>query len=149
ALPMGDADHGNSSDPNHISGMFSRMGVNLGVRDATDGTSNTIMVGEILPNCNDHNWVGGAFGMNGSGNAHASTLVPINDYTTCIPQIGPPTNPACTDQSNWNYSWGFRSLHTGGAQFLFADGSVHFLSKNINYQTYQNLGGRGEGNVVG
>src|SRR5262249_36208771 len=59
ALPMGDVGHGNTSDPNHISGMFSRMGVNLGMKDVTDGSSNVILVGEILPNCNDHNWVGG------------------------------------------------------------------------------------------
>jgi len=148
AMP-GSADHGNTMDPNAVSGMFTRVGVKIRIADVADGPSNTILVGEVLPNCNDHNWVGGAWGFNGMGNAHASTVVPINNYTTCSPLVGPVSNPACTTQSNWNYSWGFRSQHTGGAQFLFADGSVHFLSQNINHRTYQNLGGRGDGNPVG
>jgi prepilin-type processing-associated H-X9-DG protein len=31
----------------------------------------------------------------------------------------------------------FRSEHTGGGHFLFADGSVHFLDKSINRAVYQ------------
>lgn len=41
------------------------------------------------------------------------------------------------------------SLHTGGAFFLFADGSVHFLSENIALQTYYALGSRRGGEVIG
>src|SRR5690606_22119966 len=33
----------------------------------------------------------------------------------------------------------FRSDHNGGANFLFADGSVHFLGEDIDMQTYQKL----------
>jgi prepilin-type processing-associated H-X9-DG protein len=33
----------------------------------------------------------------------------------------------------------FRSDHPGGANFLFADGSVHFLSEDVNMLTYQRL----------
>jgi len=33
--------------------------------------------------------------------------------------------------------------------FLLGDGSVTFLRDSINYNTYQHLGGRNEGNPVG
>jgi prepilin-type N-terminal cleavage/methylation domain-containing protein/prepilin-type processing-associated H-X9-DG protein len=40
------------------------------------------------------------------------------------------------------------SLHPGGANFVFADGSVHFLKSTINLQTYWALGTRSNGEVV-
>jgi len=36
-------------------------------------------------------------------------------------------------------AWGFGSWHAGGANFLFADGSVHFLNDRINFTTFQAL----------
>ena len=44
---------------------------------------------------------------------------------------------------------GFKSRHPGGAQFVFADGSVHFLFDSIDYETYQKLGDRRDGEVIG
>ena len=43
----------------------------------------------------------------------------------------------------------FGSMHKGGAQFLLTDGSVHFLSENIDLGTYQNLAIRNDGQVLG
>lgn len=144
-------DHGNTLDPNHLSGMFTRLGARVRIGDVSDGSSNTIFVAEMLPKCNDHSGGnGGQWAYNGDNNAHASTLVPINTYTTCPWAVATQiTLPACTNPNNWNLSWGFRSMHTGGAQFLFVDGSVQFLSQNINYQTYQYLGGRADGQPIG
>lgn len=42
-----------------------------------------------------------------------------------------------------------RSAHVGGAHLVFADGSVHFISENIDVTTYQALGSRAGGEVVG
>jgi prepilin-type N-terminal cleavage/methylation domain-containing protein len=42
-----------------------------------------------------------------------------------------------------------RSSHTGGVQVLLADGAVRFISENIDWSTYQALGGRNDGVVVG
>ena len=36
--------------------------------------------------------------------------------------------------------YGYGSNHSRGANFLFADGSVHFLHDNISYATYYALG---------
>jgi prepilin-type N-terminal cleavage/methylation domain-containing protein/prepilin-type processing-associated H-X9-DG protein len=146
--PGGDYGHCNpgANQETHLSGMFCRMQVNIGMQDVTDGTSNTIQVGEILPSCSDH--TGGWWYFNGMGNAHSSTSVPINEMTTC-PNSKKINFPQCTNPQNWNLSWGFRSMHPGGAQFVFVDGSAHFLSETIDYATYQRLGGRRDGSPVG
>ena len=154
------AGHGNSADARRISGMFSRAGAGVGINGVGDGTSNTIFVGEILPSCHDHKsyW----WNSNGMGNAHASTVVPINNMTTCEETVRNPglaSHPQCapqafggnltTSQQKWNFSWGFRSRHVGGAHFLLVDGSVRFLSQNLDHGTYQRLGGRRDGGTIG
>ena len=144
--PGGHAGHGNSANAADISGMFSRFGLRVNMAAVKDGTANTFFVGEILPECTDHRE--GWWSHNGSGNAHSSTSVPLNDMTTC-PNSGKVSNPACTAQNNWNYSWGFRSAHPGGAQFLLVDGSSRFVGDSIDYMTYQRLGGRRDGQEIG
>jgi prepilin-type processing-associated H-X9-DG protein len=159
------ADHGNTWRKEDFSGIFNRMGYagtnppsftsttasNLGIKDVLDGTSNTIMVGEILGNCHDHR--NGMWSYNGMGNAHASTSAPINVFTTCAISVQDATNkkypfPNCAPKSNWNFSWGFKSRHPGGAQFVLCDGSARFVSQNINYATYQAVGGRRDGKPI-
>jgi hypothetical protein len=142
----GTVDHGNTFSASGISGMFGRIGPSIPMSRVTDGTSNVIFVGEILSDCTDHS--GNVWDYNQGGNAHASTASPLNNMTTC-PNSRKILNPNCTNPNNWNYSWGFRSQHVGGAQFLLVDGSVRFLSENIDYNTYQRLGGRADGNTVG
>ncbi len=155
-------DHGNTVEQSEISGVFNRLGQNGSINFGAvrDGTSNTIFVGEILPECHDHN--GGWWHYNGMGNAHASTSCPINIFTTCAgtwqeaQQKGYPFSGgigtgsgSCHPRSNWNLSWAFKSRHPQGCQFVFGDGSVHFVSQSVNYATYQRLGGRRDGLPLG
>ncbi len=153
ALPW-NAEHGNTWRKQDLSGIFCRMGTDgrMNLSAILDGTSNVIMVGEILPACHDH--TAGMWHYNGMGNAHASTSVPINTLTTCATNQQDATNrrypfPQCFAKSNWNLSWGFRSRHKAGAQFVFVDGSVQFLTSTMDYATYQYLGGRADGRPVG
>jgi len=44
---------------------------------------------------------------------------------------------------------GFGSDHAGGAQFLLGDGSVRFISQNVDRNTYSRLGTIRDGNVIG
>jgi len=147
ALTNGWAD---GTDPNTLSGMGSRGGPSMAIKDVSDGTSNVILMGETLPSCNDHAGNGGLWRENGQS-FHSGTAAAINDFTVCpwatanqIRFTNCKNNMQC-----WNESWAFKSMHTGGAQFLLVDGSVRFISENINYNTYQYLGGRSDGNVVG
>lgn len=145
------ADHGNHNAINGLSGMMGRLGPKIGFSAVKDGTSQVIHVGEVLPECHDH--LAGWWHFNGMGNGHAGTSVPLNTMTTCAADVADATrrgypNPQCAAKSNWNYSWGFRSNHSGGAQFLFVDGSVRFLAQTTNYNTYQMLGGRADARPV-
>ena len=42
-----------------------------------------------------------------------------------------------------------RSLHEGGAQFLLGDGTVRFISENIDLNVYQDLGTIKGGETIG
>jgi hypothetical protein len=44
---------------------------------------------------------------------------------------------------------GFGSSHTGGAQFAIGDGSVRFISQNVNPGTFKNLANRADGELTG
>ncbi|AGA27899.1 DUF1559 domain-containing protein [Singulisphaera acidiphila] len=109
----------------------------------TDGTSNTIFVGEGLPDEDANN---DFYSFTG---AAAGTTIPINWKTT-------ERDTACVDawgSTNWKcrFSYaarGFKSRHPGGANFVFADGSVHFVKNSINRVTYAALGSRNGGEVI-
>src|SRR5262249_31275090 len=71
-------DHGNSGSDSDIRGLFNRLGAKQRFpASIPDGTSNTIMIGESLPEQHDHltNW--GWWHFNG-GSMECSTIVPIN-----------------------------------------------------------------------
>ena len=138
-------DHGNSPFASDIRGMFNRLGASINMASVTDGLSNTIMVGESQPKHHDHlswdNW----YQFNG-GSSHCSTIVPINARSDNGGGCGTSAWPG---KQNWNISFGFKSNHTGGANFVFADGSVHTLQQAIDHGTYQKLGCRNDGMPMG
>jgi len=145
----GPAGHSSSKHGGNISGIISRYNWAAKIRDITDGTSNTILMGEIRPFCGDHH-IGGWANPNALWTA---TTAPIN-FNTCPGEQGNPANPGsapmdCNNRGIWMTSQGFKSRHVGGAQFALADGSVRFLSENIDYMTYQRLGDRRDGEVIG
>ena len=86
-----------------------------------DGTSNTFMIGEDLPQHNQHS---AAYYCNGD---YASCHAPLN----YMPK--PPT-PA-----DWPKVISFRTMHPGGAHFCAADASVRFISQTIDHVHYQAL----------
>lgn len=127
-------------------------------RDFTDGTSNTIVVGErsyqfqrIFPRAATVWGTRGTAVANTFRVAHISftgkgMINSLNDSNSTL------QNSSCM---------GLTSLHTGGVQVALADGSVHFLSENIDQKpdvdraitivnsVYEYLIARNDGAVVG
>ena len=48
-----------------------------------------------------------------------------------------------------NFTMGFRSNHSSGANFCLMDASTQFLPDSINKRAYRRLGGRADGVAVG
>ena len=128
--------------------VFTRGGakVGLGVANMPDGTSNTVMLGEVLTgvDANDPRGVW-AFGLAGS-----SSIVAHADGDCQLPNDGP--NRDCSDDirdapnlpsknlSNWtscnSNQATARSRHPGGVNVALGDGSVRFVRNSIAQRTW-------------
>jgi prepilin-type processing-associated H-X9-DG protein len=137
-----------SPDRFDVRGMFSRFSYAVRLAECTDGTSQTLLLGEGLPGTDAHMQAGW---YSAYGSQLATTIIPINypvsetDTSWCGESSAGPAH----SMFNNNIAWGFRSRHTGGANFTFVDGSVHFLSQSIDQKTFQLLGCKSDGQVIG
>jgi len=115
-----------------------------GFRDITDGTSNTVMIAETREE-KASVWIDGT-----SATVAARYMVPtfpfpagdkvsIN-YQPYFPGIFP---------NSIDQKWGSSSQHAGGAHHLLCDGSVRFLSENLDVNVYDALTSRSGGEIVG
>jgi prepilin-type N-terminal cleavage/methylation domain-containing protein/prepilin-type processing-associated H-X9-DG protein len=134
---------GDCPDPATISGVFSRSAWAASLREIEDGTSNTIMMGEIRPSTSAFNWV---HGWTLSEGMWFATTAPMNYETD--PELVDTTQVCRRWDKDFNAANGFKSRHSGGANFVFCDGSVHFLNESIDYTNYQRLGARSDGESV-
>lgn len=140
----GAAAHSDTLDSSQISGVFGHMNFGASIDEIKDGTSNTIALGEVRPKCSWHMWDGWMH----FNSLWTATTAPIN-YPTCKAERGYDTAGNCHREDQWGAAQGFKSRHPGGCQFVYADGSVHFLSESIDYTNYQKLGDRRDGQMIG
>jgi len=118
--------------------------------EITDGTSNTLAVGERIYPILKH-WLSGvkAWGdrpTKMSSGAFKNIRYPINaPHVWKI--IAPPTMPV--ELKVLFNDLPFGSDHPGGAHFGFADGSVHFLNETIDFTVYQDMSTKAGEEVVG
>lgn len=112
----------------------------------TDGTSKTFMLGERDFRCKSGTWLGSR-NPPGAGMFGSYMLIARTSIRFDFPLTG--AHNTCTE--------GFSSAHEGGGNFAYGDGSVHFISNNIDFNNgrggypnqmlgvYQRLGSRNDG----
>lgn len=136
-------DHGGFSQ----SGMFT-MNRSSGFKDVIDGLSNTLAMGEISGERDPaagwsqsyRPWTQGGTG--GAGGA----MYGAKNISKRLGRYSGWQGGVATRLFN---DVSFSSQHVGGVQFLLGDGTVRFISENIDFNTYLSLASIGEGEVVG
>jgi prepilin-type N-terminal cleavage/methylation domain-containing protein/prepilin-type processing-associated H-X9-DG protein len=120
---------------NRGDGMFYRSDITrrLTFQQIPDGASQTLMIGEDLQVKNT--WVSWPY----ANNAHGTCAIPLNVRRPFGGEYTP---------DEWQNTSGFRGLHSGGANFALADGSVRFVSDGIELSAYRGLATIGGSEVV-
>ncbi|HWL09999.1 MAG TPA: DUF1559 domain-containing protein [Planctomicrobium sp.] len=121
---------------NTTRGMGARGVSRIAISDVTDGTSNTMLLGEMKPHYTTY---GSIWAFN----------IPISLFHVKLNSTYLNQAIVSNSSSDWSLSTGHASYHPGGAHFVMVDGSVHFISDSIDYRTYCKLGDRMDGEVVG
>jgi prepilin-type processing-associated H-X9-DG protein len=118
--------------------------------DVTDGTSNTVMLSELIvsPDRTTHDVRGRLFNPAKQGGVLFSTLYPPNtsvpdrlQWCESIPQAPCQSTSAAINLSA-------RSYHTGGVNAAFADGSTRFIANGVSPQAWSAAGTRSGNEVV-
>ena len=140
--------------------------VTLRIAAVTDGLSNTVAVGERCTAHSPTTWVGAVTGARcpawmatigwtspntppaqcqntGNGTAYDNADF---DEALCLGH-GNATHKPNSDNPVFDPDT-FWAMHPGGCNFLFGDGSVHFLTVGINPGTYQYLMTRAGGEII-
>jgi prepilin-type N-terminal cleavage/methylation domain-containing protein/prepilin-type processing-associated H-X9-DG protein len=128
-------------------GLFCRNRC-VGLAEITDGLSQTFAVGERSENLSRATWTGAVT------NA-AVPLVELQGGAGFDPEGGGALVLSHTGEghgpnapSGMAHGDQYWSLHPGGANFLFADGSVRFIKEQVGFRVYQSLATRRGGEVL-
>ncbi|MFO1005749.1 MAG: DUF1559 domain-containing protein [Planctomycetaceae bacterium] len=150
-----------------------KAGGGVKISQITDGTSNTMIMGErsapggqeyslsrkignlsdelagkMANSWQDWQWIGGGFWRGivpGQNNQNNTENVNINAPSG----TGTPGRPDGTCTINCNNFYNYYSFHTGGAHFVMADGTVRFISQNVDKTTMNRIFSYGDGSPVG
>jgi prepilin-type N-terminal cleavage/methylation domain-containing protein/prepilin-type processing-associated H-X9-DG protein len=115
----------------------------------TDGTSNTLLISELAGRPDQ--WILGVKQASNANLRFAAWWGPWASYNSCVYKTwsddGQTPGGFCT--INCNNSWGIYAFHSGGANAVFVDGSVHFLAVGLSRDVFAALVTRAGGEPVG
>ncbi|MFN0198814.1 MAG: DUF1559 domain-containing protein [Planctomycetaceae bacterium] len=126
-------------------GMFYRNS-RTRIGEITDGSSNTIGVGEVTNHkdgLNQDHWHTGSPEVEKTGPSELSTT----EFSEFLGSMGPTLNQFI-DGPNSSEEMSFRSAHTGMVNFLLMDGAVRTISENIDQNVRRMLATRSGNEVV-
>jgi hypothetical protein len=132
--------------PEAGNGMFLRN-IALGVRDVTDGTGQTILVGERGSLLTQVPWVGAISG----GVCRITPGSPSQSTKTKTAPVQPLGRADTSGGTNPRLFWecdDFFSPHPAGIHFLMGDGSVRFIKSSVHPSVYGALCSRNLGEIV-
>jgi prepilin-type N-terminal cleavage/methylation domain-containing protein len=142
------------TSPSSNQGIFYPMSATR-ISDVTDGTSNTLLLGEnllVADSSAERDWHGRMYRGSWQGVLFHSSATPnttaVDVMIRCQPS-SPVGLVPCTNGATSNLVMYSRSLHTGGAHFGLADGQIRFISNNISTQTFAGLGTRNGSESIG
>ena len=117
----------------------------------TDGSTNTIFLGEQLFDETNLGWMSGTrASLRNTGSFNRELPRNLGKYFNA-------SNPAAEGQAEDEKKepidpllkvGGFGSYHVGGANFALGDGSVRFISENIDAALFEQLGNRADGKLI-
>lgn len=123
----------------------------VGYDQITDGSTNTIFIGEHLFNETDLGWMSGTrASLRNTGSMNKELLNFGNTYGSSF-QPSPAEKAAAENEEPVDpllKVGGFGSYHVGGAHFGLGDGSVRFIAENINSDVFEQLGDRSDGKLI-
>ena len=116
--------------------LYSVGTTNLGpvsFADIRDGSSNTLMVGEMVTRTSPRRGTFWAYtyACYNISSATPQSRIMLGDYDKCVAVGGTGDDGPC------KLGWG--SFHPGGLHFALADGSVRFLSESIDMELFCDL----------
>jgi prepilin-type N-terminal cleavage/methylation domain-containing protein/prepilin-type processing-associated H-X9-DG protein len=113
--------------------------------DLTDGTSNTLLLSEVIMASGDTDYDIRGDMMN--DDRPCTQFMTLNTPNTSAVDVTPYcrpaqylSNPPCSNSPSTYAHKAARSKHTGGVNVLRGDGSVHFVRNNISLATWRALG---------
>ncbi|MFM8635040.1 MAG: DUF1559 domain-containing protein, partial [Planctomycetia bacterium] len=113
----------------------------IGIKNITDGTSKTFLVGETIYQHWNYGWGQGA---RTTSNGFLVNVAATKNQINSKSQL-----EAAGAHVHVIWQTTFSSSHPGGAQFLTADGAVSFVSETVNLSIYQQMGVVNDGSPVG